>query len=109
MNDSPHIKQLLVLWLFLTTEVGEGTPLYFGKLTDAHSGPETCAQLAQALGISVDIVNAFVAKASSDAYINQIQDVQSLFHDLVSNNDPADYSGPECPHFVKSILDLLPQ
>jgi hypothetical protein len=106
-QESPKIKNLMVLWLVLTTEVGGEGSLYYSQLIDPDTGAAARAQLAQNLNLSIDIVNDFVDRTNSEAYSAQIADVQSLFHDLVSSNDPADYSGPECPHYVDAILGLL--
>jgi hypothetical protein len=102
------MQKLLVLWLVLTTEVGGEGSLYYSQLTDTATGAETRAELAQTLGLDVNVVTHFVNMTNASATRSQIADVQDLFHNLVKATDPASYSGPECPFSVTTITDLLP-
>jgi hypothetical protein len=110
-KDNPQIRNLMLLWLVVTTEMGNNGKSYLNQLSDAAD--PVAAQAAQTdlagkLGVSPGTVKQFVNMSNDPAYQAQFANLQDVFHTLVKAVLPADYDGPFCPSDIGSLVSLVP-
>lgn len=106
--DDSNMKSLLLLWLVVSTEMGNSTRtgLYFSQLSDPTSPAQT--DLVNRLKIPADTVKKFIDTATDPANSAQVQDVQETFHKFIKAVSDTDYDGPFCPFENTSFFDLIP-
>ncbi|QEE27060.1 hypothetical protein FTW19_02955 [Terriglobus albidus] len=102
MNDLAALKNLLILWLVVTTKTGSNGHAYLDDLRD----PTAQAALAHRLGVSPGTVKNFYKKATG-SFGMQFQNVQESFHDLVKAELGGPYQGDFCPLAIDAIENLI--
>jgi hypothetical protein len=102
--DNPAIRNLMLLWLVVTTEMGNNGGAYFTQL--ANNANNEQAALAKQLNLSAGTVTQVIKTVSAN--LAQFQTIAGQFHAQAKLTFPVEYDGPFCPASADTVLSLVP-